>query len=478
MAMHPATSAIAPEMSGLGIANNTAHIYTPLNAYARSVGKGTDKVPIPYTALERQMLDETLAGGYFNEPLFQAISPTLLASYPELSSLTPRDSQQFLWERYCALPSARRVDLVKAAFGSDSVSIVEVEALSSLFGQHISHDAHTLPHPRPADACASLHAPALMITGWYDWGLNDALASWQALQREASEPVRSRSRLIITPSAHSKPGYHEGAADHPELNRAYRTESNVALLLSWYDAVRERTVDNWPRVIYYLMGAHEWRSVSEWPPPEAHQMFLHLHPNGTLSNEPPASRLQPDRYIYDPTDPTPTVGGSILSSVYAAGSVDVSEVQKCTDVLSYTTKPLEADLDVAGPLRLILYASSSAVDTDFVARLSDVFPDGRAIQLQNGILRARYRDLHRGPELLEPGRIYRFEIDLWATANRFKAGHSLRLDISSADFPRFDRNSNRGGAAGAPLPAVQTIYHDADSPSHLILSVIGNVILP
>jgi putative CocE/NonD family hydrolase len=175
--------------------------------------------------------------------------------------------------------------------------------------------------------------------------------------------------------------------------------------------------------------------------------------------------------VYDPNDPTPTVGGSIVSSVYPPGSVDVSEAQRRSDVIAYTTAPLERDLDVVGPLRLILYASSTAVDTDFIGRLSDVFPDGRAIQLQNGALRARYRNVTE-PELLEPARVYRLEIDMWATANRFKAGHRVRLDVSSADFPRFDRNSNRGGEPGPAIAAEQTLYHDQEHPSHLVLSVI------
>src|SRR5581483_6483932 len=179
-----------------------------------------------------------------------------------------------------------------------------------------------------------------------------------------------------------------------------------------------------------------------------------------------------DHYSYDPHDPTPTLGGSIVSYIYPPGSVDVSRVQQRSDVLVYTTAPLAQDLDVVGALKVILYASSSAVDTDFVARLSDVFPDGRAIQLQSGLLRARYRDLHGEPELLEPGRIYRFEIDLWATANRFKAGHRIRLDLSSADFPHFDRNSNRGGEPGEPVAAQQTIYRDPDHPSHLLVGVL------
>jgi uncharacterized protein len=138
----------------------------------------------------------------------------------------------------------------------------------------------------------------------------------------------------------------------------------------------------------------------------------------------------------------------------------------------YTTQPLAHDLDIVGPLRMILFASSSAVDTDFVVRLSDVFPDGRAIQIQSGILRARHRDYPRAPGLLTPGEVYRFEIDIWATANRFCAGHRLRIDVSSADFPHFDRNSNRGGMPGEPIPAHQAIYHDPEYPSHLVAFVL------
>jgi putative CocE/NonD family hydrolase len=200
---------------------------------------------------------------------------------------------------------------------------------------------------------------------------------------------------------------------------------------------------------------------------------LYLRAPGLLSMEVPREAAPPREYTFDPNDPTPTVGGSIVSYVYPPGSVDVSGVQRRKDVVTYTTQPLEHDIHVVGPLRLILYASSSAADTDFAARLSDVFPDGRAIQLQNGVLRARYRDIEAEPQLLEPGRIYRLEIDMWATANCFKQGHRIRLDISSADFPRFDRNANRGGEPGGPVSAIQSIYVDPEHPSHLLLPVLG-----
>jgi predicted acyl esterase len=471
MAMHPRMSSIAPEVSGLGVAVNTAHLHMFINAYARSVGKGAGKESLPYTELERLLLKETLSTGYFNEALHPAWPAELLAQYPLLGTLPPPQAKRWLWEKYCSLTCAERVALVKRALGVSSVSIAEVESLPRLFGQEISHDAHTIPCANVAELGRSLFAAPLMITGWYDWGLNDALATWELIRRESQEQVRSRCRLLIAPSAHNTPGYRERMEQYPELQRAYRTENNVPLLLSWYQALREGRTDSWPRVIYYLMGANEWRVASDWPLPEAQQVAFYLGPDGSLMRRAPEPTAEPDHYTYNPDDSTPTVGGSIVSSVYPTGSVDVSQVQKRADLVTYTTAVLEHDLDIVGPLRLVLFASSSALDTDFVARLSDIFPDGRAIQLQNGMLRARYRG--REPELLRPEGVYCLEIDLWATANRFKLGHRLRLDISSADFPRYDRNSNRGGEWGPPVPAVQTIYHDAERPSRLFVSILG-----
>lgn len=475
MAMHPRMSAIAPEVCGLGFGPRTTRCHMFLNAYARSVGKGSDKVPIPYEQLEGQILSETLAGGFFNEPVEQPHPAALLELFPRLRELSISQGKRWLWEHYSRLDSKRCGELIKLVTGKDNVTITDVEGLTSVFGHQVPHDAHLLPRVRDTEILESLHAPALMITGWYDWFLDDALATWDRLQKQAVPSVGSRSRLLITPSAHLMPGYREGRERHPELDRVYRTQNLAGLLLSWYSSIREDALARWPKVIYYLMGANQWNVASAWPPPDAQTRFLYLAPEGLLSSELPAQDSTPTRYTYDPQNPTLTVGGSIISYVYPTGSVDVSEVQRQPDVVCFTTEALEEDWDVVGPLRLILYFSSSACDTDVSARLSDVFPDGRAIQLQSGILRLRYRNTNSDPQLLEPGRIYRLQIDLWATANRFKGGHRLRLDISSADFPRFDRNANRGGEEGPPLRALQTIYHDAQHPSHLLIPVIGAV---
>ena len=473
MALHPRMSAIVPDVSGLGRAVNTAHLHMFNNAYARSVGKGEGKSSIPYTELEAQMLSETLESGYFNEPLHRPLPELLLNSFPNLRAVAPAKAKQFLWEHYCALECSERASFVKQALGVQSVTVVDVESLSELFGHRISHDRHTLPHSDLAELCSTLCAPALLRTGWYDWGLNDALATWELLVRAGTESVRSRSRLLIGPNAHNMPGYHEGMGERPELQHAYSVVTTLEVLLRWYDAVRNDRVEAWPTVTYYLMGANTWCAADSWPVAEAQPVSLYLASGGRLTTESPPMQSNPEFYTYDPTQPTPTIGGSIVSYVYPPGSADVSSVHQRKDVLTYTTEPLDEDLDVVGPLRMILYASSSAVDTDFAARLSDVFPDGRAIQLQNGLLRARYRNAEGEPELLEPGRVYRLEIDLWATANRFKRGHRLRVDISSADFPRFDRNTNRGGERGRPVAAHQTIYHDERYPSHLAMQVLG-----
>lgn len=472
MAMHAGMSAIVPEVSGIGVAPRTARKYMFYNAYARSVGKGENKTSMGFDEFERHILSETLAGGLFNDPMQPKPLPEqILERYPDLRSLSAAQSRRRLWERYCAMTCAQRADFAKRSLGVSEISILELEALTSIFGP-IPHDAFTVPHAERADMCRALRAPALMITGWYDWSMNDALASWALLMREAPDPIRAASRLIITPSAHNTPGYHEGRQNHPELQHSHRVPDHPELLLQWYAAVRDNALDRWPTVIYYLMAANEWRVASAWPPPESEPVKLYLNAHGGLSSQTPRQRFTPSTYVYDPLNATPTAGGSIVSYVVRPGSVDVSEVQQRPDVLTFTSARLERDLDVVGPLRLVLYASSSAADTDFCARLCDVFPDGRAIQLQNGILRARFRVSNDEPEPLEPGRIYRFEIDMWATANRFFAGHQLRLDISSADFPRFDRNTNCGGEPTAPMSAQQTVYHDAGHASYLELHVI------
>src|SRR5262249_5487566 len=157
------------------------------------------------------------------------------------------------------------------------------------------------------------------------------------------------------------------------------------------------------------------------------------------------------------------------------GPRDQRPVEWRPDVLCYTTPVLEAEVEVTGPIKVVLWAASTARDTDFTAKLVDVFPDGYAMNVAQGIIRARFRDSFEAPSLLEPGRIYRYEIDCWSSSNRFGVGHRIRLEVSSSNFPQFDRNPNTGHALGVDAelqPATQTIYHDAAHPSHIVLPIV------
>jgi predicted acyl esterase len=471
MATHPAMSAIAPQVSGLGLAVNTARLYMFLNAYSYVMRKGQDRISI--FDMEKHFEAETMANGFFNEAIEGALPPSIVEAFPELANLSPARAKSWLWTHYASLPSAGRAALVKRALNVEHITSHDVEGLASIFGHRISHDAHTLPYVDKDQLCHTVAAPPLMITGWYDWGLNDALATWTGIQRSGKSDVAERARLIIGPQSHHATGYREGVEKSPSLLRLPTTPNYAGLLMRWYSSIARDDVDTWPRVVYYLMGAGEWRAANEWPPTDADRLALFLRTNGRLTRESPDDDPPPDRFVYDPLEPTPTIGGSIVSFLLPAGSVDVTEAQRRDDVLVYTSDPLEQDLDVVGPIAAMLYVSSSAVDTDFVVRLSDVFPDGRAIQIQSGILRTRYREIDQNPSLLKPGAVYRLEIDVWATANRFAAGHCIRIDISSADFPHYDRNSNRGGDAGEPTPALQMIYVDRERSSRIILPILA-----
>jgi putative CocE/NonD family hydrolase len=224
-----------------------------------------------------------------------------------------------------------------------------------------------------------------------------------------------------------------------------------------------------------------WRDEQEWPLARTRytRYYLHSrgaantrHGDGTLSTDPPAGEPA-DGYVYDPGDPAPTRGGNTLIIPY--GVADQTPVEERPDVLVYTGDLLEQDLEITGPIRVHLFAASSARDTDFTAKLVDVRPDGYAQNLQDGIVRARYRRSAVQPSLITPGQVYEYTIDLWATSQVLKAGHRLRLDISSSNFPRFDRNPNTGTPIGVDdrlEAAQQAVHHSAAYPSHVVLPVI------
>jgi hypothetical protein len=230
------------------------------------------------------------------------------------------------------------------------------------------------------------------------------------------------------------------------------------------------------------MGRNEWRDEQDWPLARTRFTPYYFHSKGsanTVEGDGILNTVKPgnesiDRFVYDPNNPVPTLGGCNLVGC-PAGPRDQTRAEKRNDVLVFTSDELETELEVTGPVKVILYAASSARDTDWTAKLVDVHPDGRPINLCDGIIRSRYRRSSQEPTLIQPGKIYRYEIDLWVTSNVFLTGHKIRVEISSSNFPRFDRNPNTGapfGKSAEIIKATQTIYHDIKHPSHILLPVI------
>jgi hypothetical protein len=229
----------------------------------------------------------------------------------------------------------------------------------------------------------------------------------------------------------------------------------------------------------FVMGDNRWREELEWPLTRAVPTPYFLGSGGlanTLTGDgslrlEPAEDQPPDRFVYDPWDPVPTgtAGG------YSRAPRDQRDIEARRDVLVYTSMALERELEVTGPLTLVLWASSSTRDTDFTGKLLDVHPDGRALPLNDGILRARYRKSRSSPEPLAPGEPVELTLDLGATSNVFLPGHRVRLEVSSSNFPRYDRNPNTGNPVAHESRlerADQTVYHDRERPSRLILPVV------
>ena len=240
-----------------------------------------------------------------------------------------------------------------------------------------------------------------------------------------------------------------------------------------------------PPVQVFLMGTNEWLDVREWPPAAAHTKVLYLDSEGHANTadgdgrlrEHVSSRETEDLYTYDPRDPVPTRGGAVCCNptVFPWGPLDQRPVERREDVLVYTTRPLHSDLEVVGPVKVVLYVSSSARDTDFTAKLVDVFPDGYARILSDGVLRLRYRESLERAVTSIPGEQYEIAIDAGVTGNVFQTGHRLRVEISSSNFPKFDRNPNTGGPIADETylrRANQTVYHGHQHPSRVELMVL------
>ncbi len=331
--------------------------------------------------------------------------------------------------------------------------------------------------------------PMLYVDTWYDFAQADTLMMFNQMRTNAvSQRARDNQFIIISPTRHCS---HSAATEHTvagERDLGDARKGFVDLYLDWYDYWLkgvDNGVTDMPRVQYYLMGANEWRSADTWPPAGTTSKRLYLHSggransrlgDGTLSDEAPAQELA-DRFTYDPGTPVMSLGGQGCCSGMSTGQggYDQSVNEMRHDVLVYTTDVLTEGMEVSGPLEVVLYVGSSAKDTDFTAKLIDVYPDGRAFNIQEGALRMRYREGFDTKIWMQEDEVYEAHLDLHTTSNYFGPGHRVRLEVSSSNFPRFSRNMNTGGNNYDETEWVlanNVVYHSAERPSHLILPVV------
>jgi putative CocE/NonD family hydrolase len=324
----------------------------------------------------------------------------------------------------------------------------------------------------------NIHIPVFSVGGWYDNYVASDLDAWSVLAKSSGV-----HRILIGPWPHNVNTRMAGADFGRDSTIAFRRTQ-----MEWFDQwLKDKDVPmmSTPPVRIFVMGSNQWRDMKEWPPAgmKPTKFYLEsgghantLNGNGVLNSH-PSTRSPADQFVFDPHNPVPTHGGSVCCDpkIFPWGPMDQRPVEKRNDVLVYSTPPLQEDLEITGPVQVVLSAASSAPDTDFTAKLVDVYPDGTARNLTDGIQRARYRKSLSKPELLKPGFIYEYRIDAGVTSSVFLKGHRIRIEISSSNFPRFDRNPNTGRPIAAETElrtAAQTIYHDRFHESYALLPVV------
>ena len=336
-----------------------------------------------------------------------------------------------------------------------------------------------------SDHYGKMNVKALHSGGWHDIFSGGSIRNFIEMQKQApTEEARKGQRLLMGPWAH--------AATSPEGKIGDVTFGKDAVLdmngtiVKWYDYVMKGKQNEFSTdapVKIFVMGDNVWRDEKEFPLARTNYTKYYLHStkganslsgDGVISPMVPKSE-KPDSYEYDPANPVPTIGGRLCCGGLPPGPADQKANESRSDVLVFSTPALTQDTEVTGFITAELYASTSAVDTDFTAMIVDVDEKGYARYLGDGIIRAKYRNSTRTAEPIEPSKVYKYTIDLWATSNVFKVGHKIRVYISSSNFPRFNRNLNTGEKTLGGMrmtPAKQTIYHDAQYPSSIILPMI------
>lgn len=326
---------------------------------------------------------------------------------------------------------------------------------------------------------ARVNVPVYSVGGWYDIFSQGNLDIFTGAETSGGDGARGTQKLVMGPWSHASGGPTVGELTFPD-NAILEWGDE----LRWFDFWLKGTpngIDAEAPVRYYLMGDvtesstrwNIWKTADFWPVPSTPTVF-YLQSGGGLSRSQPPGGVAPSTYVYDPADPVPTVGGNNL--VLVSGPYDQRSVESRSDVLIFETPVLTEPLAITGRVKARLWVSTSAVDTDFTVKLTDVYPDGRSMLLLDGIARLRFREGFDREVLAEPGVVYPLDVDLWSTAQVFNAGHRVRVAISSSNASRFKVNPNTGAAIeaedGTVIEADQSVYHDITRPSQLILPVV------
>jgi putative CocE/NonD family hydrolase len=404
-----------------------------------------------------------------------------------------------------AISTDGRVAQLTSAYDWPSVFLNLPVATSDEAASHVNESYREwLKHPRRSDPywdgvsfereIHRISVPMLVVDGWYDIFLRGALLDDASIrERSPSEVARRGKRLMIGPWAHGT-GVRVIRAGSPTTGPDrvpdFGPDAEIDLrkvYLRWHDHWLkgiDNGVEQEPPIKIFVMGENVWRYENEWPLARTRYTKYYIDSGGRANSAAGDGVLgtslptgaEADRFTYDPAFPVPSAGGNVCCSSVPEGAWDQRKVEIREDVLVYSTPPLPEPMEVTGPILMKLHAATTAVDTDWTAKLVDVHPDGYAQNLQDGILRARFRNGPDAPaSLLEPGKTYEYALDLWATSHVFLPGHRVRLEIASSNFPRFDRNLNTGEdpATGTRMvKAEQTVYHSARYPSHLLLPIV------
>ncbi|MBL8266307.1 CocE/NonD family hydrolase [Steroidobacter sp.] len=338
--------------------------------------------------------------------------------------------------------------------------------------------------------------PTLFINSWFDFGADMTMVQFNHFRRHSMSPQARENQFVIM-SPHTHCAFEREAGPDTrigELNVGDTRFDYRSAYLTWFDAwlkndaEARRRIAEWPKLRYYAMGRNRWQTAEEWPlkGTKEKQLFLgsaqranSLDGDGVLTSVPAAKGSSPrDTYTYDPANPVPSKGGGLCCTGTPdalPGSLDQRSVEARSDVLVFTSPVLEKEMEVTGDVRVVLHVSSDAVDTDFTAKLVEVYPDGRALNLLESVLRARYREGQHKVVWMKAGEHYELTIPLGAISNVFQPGHRIRLEVSSSNFPRFERNLNLGGNNSEQSRwsvAKNTIHHTPELKSRLILPVV------